>query len=67
MLTVLAPQDTTPPTPVVDRLGAWRVPNTEAPLVTVCGSDGTRELRARMLATAAEAEAVISVRGLYLN
>ena len=53
----------TPLSPVVDRFGAWSVPSTEAPLVTVCGSDGTKELRARMLDTAAEAEAVISVCG----
>ena len=53
----------TPLSPVVDRFGAWSVPNTEAPLVTACGSDGTKELRATMLATAAEAEAVIFVCG----
>ena len=49
-----------PSTPVSDKLGAERVPKTEAPLVTVWGSDGTREVRATMLATAAAAEAVIS-------
>ena len=63
-MTVLAPQETIPSTPEVDRFGAARVPRTEAPLVTAWGSDGTSELRATMLATAATAEAVMSERGL---
>ena len=61
---MLAPHETTPPNPLVDRLGACRVPSSEAPLVMVWGKDGTRELRAAMLATAATAEAVMSERGL---
>ena len=66
---MLAPQDTIPSTPVSDRLGAERVPSTEAPLVTVWGSAGTRALRAAMLATAAAAatEAVMSECGLDLT
>ena len=63
MVTELEPQETTPFNPVVERLGAWSVPKTEAPLVTVWGSCGTRELRAAILATAATAEAVMAGDG----
>ena len=48
-----------PLTPVIDRLGADSVPNTEAPLVTDWGSAGTSELRARMLFTTAAAAVVM--------
>ena len=66
-MTVLAPQETIPSTPVSDKLGAERVPKTEGPLVTFWGSDGTRDVSATMLATAAAAEAVISDFGLVVN
>ena len=62
LLTLLSPQETIPSTPVVDRFGACKVPKTEAPLVTTWDSDGTKEGRATMLATAATAEAVM-IRG----
>ena len=52
-----------PSNPVVDRFGACKVPKTEAPLVTTWGSDGTKEGRATMLATAATAEADMIRRG----
>ena len=52
-----------PSNPVVDRFGACKVPKTEAPLVMTWGSDGTREGRATMLATAATAEADMVRRG----
>ena len=61
---MLAPQETIPSTPVTERFGAERVPSNEAPLVTVWGSAGTRELREVRLATAAAAEAVMSECGL---
>lgn len=54
---MLAPHETIPSTPVVDKFGAERRPSTEAPLVTFWGSEGTREVRATMLATAALAAA----------
>ncbi len=57
--TVSDPQETTPPTPVRDRLGAERVPKMEAPLVTDWGRAGTSEVRARMLFTTAAAAAVM--------
>lgn len=64
---MFAPHETIPSTPVTDRFVAERVPNVEAPLVTVWDSDGTRELRAVMLATAATAEAVMSEFRLNLT
>lgn len=60
---MLAPHDTIPFSPVIDKLGACRVPSTEAPLVTAWDSDGTRELRETMLATAAAAAAVAVMFG----
>ena len=64
---MLDPQVATPPTATVFKVGAESVPNTEAPFVTVWGSDGTRELRATMLATAAEAEAVMFACGVVTD
>ena len=64
---MLAPQETIPSTPVSDKLGAERVPKTESPLVTAWGRDGTRDGSARMLATAAAAEAVMSEFELVAN
>ena len=62
--TVSDPQEMIPFTPVRERLGAERVPNIEAPLVTVWGSDGTNEVRARMPLTTAEAAEAMPERGL---
>ena len=49
--------------PVSDNVGAESVPRIEAPLVTVCGSEGTKEVRARMPLTTAEAAVVIIFYG----
>lgn len=64
---MLAPHESIPSTPVSDKLGAERVPKTEAPFVTAWGRDGTRDVSATMLATAAAAEAVMSECGLVAN
>lgn len=59
LATVSDPQEMIPFNPVSDKVGAESVPRTEAPLVTVWGSEGTKELRARIPLTTAEAAAVI--------
>ena len=53
------PQEMIPFKPVSDNVGAESVPRIEAPLVTVCGSEGTNEVRARMLLTTAAAAVAI--------
>ena len=45
--------------PVIDRLGAESVPNTEAPLVTVWARAGTSEERLEMLFATAAAAAIL--------
>ena len=61
--TVSDPQEITPFTPVIDRLGAESVPSTEAPLLTAWERAGTRFERLAMLAeTAAAAVAMLTQR-----
>lgn len=57
--TVSDPQEMIPPTPVSDKVGALSVPRIEPPLVTVWGSEGTNEVRARMPLTTADAAEVM--------
>ena len=51
-----------PFTPVIDRLGAESVPNTEAPLVTAWERAGTRFVRLEMLAETAATAAMLNQR-----
>lgn len=50
-----------------DNVGAESVPRIEAPLVTVCGSEGTKDVRARMPLTTAEAAEVIPIKKLGVD
>ena len=67
MSTVSDPQEITPFTPVVDRLGAESVPNTEAPLVTTWGREATSEVRLEMLFATATAAVAMVKQKLYAN
>lgn len=62
--TVSEPQDTTPFSPVRDRVWADSVPNTEAPLVDVWESEGANEVRAKMLLNTASTAGAITERFL---